>query len=89
MEYRVLGREKRLKELKKRAGDNDSSSTGEPDSGGTKIKMRNHVAILGISRMSFEEYKTKPQELEIFKASSCKEQHVGNAYGYTTSTPSY
>ena len=77
MEHRMRNTEKRLKELEKKAGDQDTSSDGEPDSEGKKKKKRNYVAILGISRMSFEEYKPKPQELKTYNASSYKKQHNG------------
>ena len=75
MEERMVDMEKRLKGLETKAG--DISSAGEPDSEGRKKKKRIYVAILGISRMSFDECKPKPQELEVYKASSYKEQHHG------------
>ena len=78
MEQRMRNMEKRLRELEKKAGDQDMSSDEEPDSEGTKKRKRNYVAILGISRMSFDEYKPKPQELETYNASSYGEQHNGD-----------
>lgn len=66
-----------MKELENKAEDQDVSSVGELDSEGTETRKRNYVAISGIRRMSFDEYKPKPQELETCKTSNYMEQHIG------------
>lgn len=91
MEDRMLDMEKRLKELEdkasdknnkggdqdNKAGDQGNPRAGEPDSEDTEKRKREYVTTTGISRMSFDEYKPKPQELEINEASRRGEQHIG------------